>query len=83
MNSFISLLSNGLYFLIGILVLIIPQLGLNTTSILSQCDLAYCYLTDYTRNFKMLVIFHAWYKNTFVLYIPHAWRGIFQRDYFL
>ena len=30
----------------------------------------------------MFIIFHAWYQNTFVLYIPHAWRGIFRRDYF-
>ena len=22
-------------------------------------------------------------QNTFVLYIPHAWRGIFQRDNFM
>ena len=28
----------------------------------------------------MFIIFHAWYQNTFVLYIPHAWRGIFHRD---
>ena len=39
-------------------------------------------LTDYTRNCNMFIIFHAWYQNTFVLYIPHAWRGIFQRDNF-
>ena len=42
-------------------------------------------LTDYTRNCNMFIIFHAWYQNTFVLYIPHAWRGIFssERLYFL
>ena len=42
-------------------------------------DACMCALTDYTRNCN---IFHAWYQNTFVLYIPHAWRGIFQRDNF-
>ena len=29
----------------------------------------------------MFIIFPAWYENTFVLYKPHARRGIFQRDY--
>ena len=61
-------------FLIGILVLIIPQLS-SMGSIQQHsflCDLAYCCLTDYTRNFKMLVIFHAWYQSTFVLSEPAA-----------
>ena len=40
-------------------------------------------LTDYTRNCNMFIIFHAWYQNTFVLYIPLAWHGIFQRDNFV
>ena len=35
-------------------------------------------LTDYTRNCNIL---HAWYQNTFVLYIPHAWCGIFRRQF--